>query len=753
MEILNALEHHRAGRLAEAVQIYQQILQADPDNADVLHLMGNAACQLGNVDFSISLISRASTLSPTNTAYLISLGMAYRAKKQFDLSLTCYSRVLEIEPNSASAYFGMGNTLQCQDRLVDAAKSFTKALGLNPGFIEARYNLANLEKSLGKYPEAIDNYRIVVTSKPDFADAYHNMGSALYALGKPDDALVSYERALWRNFPETHNNIGNIFFDMGQFDQALSCYKRAIAAKQDYAEAYNNIGNTLRNVGKFQESAAAYSEAIRITPDYAIAHLNLGDLLMDSDFINDAVRHYENAISIEPGMAEAYFRLGVARNRQNDQQSAGTCFEQAITYNPDYVDAIYNLGVINGHLSRLSGAERCYRQVLDLEPCHVDAHINLSAILMDDGRTLEAKSHIDLAYSQKNLFEKYSSGANKTILILLDAGKGNLNLTHLFNEKANNIIDWMIEYATDDQAGKLPDYDLVFNAMGDPDTTGETAGPVSRFLEVCAKPLLNHPDKVARTARNKLPTLLEGIEGLRVPPVWRFADSTDWNESIVDQLPFLIRPVHTHGGVGMALARTADELAQYRVLQSGPVYVSHFIDYRSADSWFRKYRIIFVDRKPYPYHLAISQNWMVHYYSAEMESCPWKLEEEKEFLQHPEAVLGPAGIQAIQSIGARMDLDYAGIDFSIMPDGKILVFEANPTMLVHPENISGTLKHKNIYVSRIFDAFEELLKRSISQQRRFPKSHSASTVSISGKPTRNTNGASTLRCSTVKMRR
>jgi tetratricopeptide (TPR) repeat protein len=715
MAMLEALEHHRAGRLAEAVQIYQQILQTDPDHADALHLMGNAACQLGDADLSIALISRASTLFPRNTVYLISLGAAYRAKRLYRQAIGCYCRVLEIEPNSASAYFGVGNTLQCQGRLDEAALSFGIALELNPGFVEARYNLANLEKSMGKYAEAIDHYRVAVAAKPDFADAYHNMGGALYALGRLDEAMASYERALWRNLPETHNNIGNIFFDRGQLDRALACYGQAIAAKPDYAEAHNNLGNALRHLGQFQESAAAFGEALRIMPDYAVAHLNLGDLLLGSDCVDQAARHYEKAISITPGMAQAHFNLGVARNRQNDPLSASACFERAIALRPDYVDAVYNLGVVNGRLQRAADAERCYREALRLDPGYIAAHINLSAILMDDGRTLEAKQHIDYAYSRKNVFERYSPRADKTVLLLLDAGKGNLNLTYLFEQQTNKIIDWMIEYAAPEQAGTLPHYDLVFNAMGDPDLTGDATGPVSRFLEVCAKPLLNHPERVALTARDRLPALLDGIDGLLVPPVWRFAGSNDWDKSTADRLPFLIRPVHTQGGIGMVLARTASELAQCRAAQSGPVYVSRFVDYRSADLYFRKYRIIFVDRKPYPYHLAISQHWMVHYYTAEMESCRWKLEEEKRFLHHPEAVLGAAGMKAVESVGKRMDLDYAGMDFSILPDGTILVFEANPTMLVHPESAAGALEHKNVYVRRIFDAFEDLLQRSIGR--------------------------------------
>jgi len=143
--------------------------------------------------------------------------------------------------------------------------------------------------------------------------------------------------------------------------------------------------------------------------------------------------------------------------------------------------------------------------------------------------------------------------------------------------------------------------------------------------------------------------------------------------------------------------------------------VSRFVDFRSSDSWFRKYRMVFIDRKPYPCHLAISKNWMVHYASAEMESFRWKLDEERRFLKDPESFFGAACMSSLESIGKAIDLDYAGIDFSILRDGRILVFEANPTMLVHPENISGPLDHKNEYVYRIQERFEEMLRRITCQ--------------------------------------
>uniref|UniRef100_UPI00374CC53C ATP-grasp domain-containing protein n=1 Tax=Undibacterium sp. TaxID=1914977 RepID=UPI00374CC53C len=180
------------------------------------------------------------------------------------------------------------------------------------------------------------------------------------------------------------------------------------------------------------------------------------------------------------------------------------------------------------------------------------------------------------------------------------------------------------------------------------------------------------------------------------------------------ELPLIVRPVDSHGGAGLVRIDTQQQLRQCSTALSGPVYITRFVDYRSADSWYRKYRMIFVDRKPYPYHLAISQHWMVHYFNADMEAHAWKLQEEKDYLEHPEKVLGAAGMQAITDIGARMDLDYAGIDFTVLPDGRILVFEANPTMLAHAEDSRGPLAHKNVHVSRIFNAFENALQHAIT---------------------------------------
>jgi hypothetical protein len=99
----------------------------------------------------------------------------------------------------------------------------------------------------------------------------------------------------------------------------------------------------------------------------------------------------------------------------------------------------------------------------------------------------------------------------------------------------------------------------------------------------------------------------------------------------------------------------------------------------------------------------------VHYFSSDMEAHDWKLAEEAGFLDDPEAALGARAWAALCQAGRRIDLDYCGMDFTVRPDGTVLVFEANATMLVHPERPGTKLAFKNGAVQRIIEAVRALI--------------------------------------------
>jgi glutathione synthase/RimK-type ligase-like ATP-grasp enzyme len=212
-----------------------------------------------------------------------------------------------------------------------------------------------------------------------------------------------------------------------------------------------------------------------------------------------------------------------------------------------------------------------------------------------------------------------------------------------------------------------------------------------------------------------MPGLLAHIAGVLVPETRRFtSDDGDLRKAILRsglRFPLILRPPGRHGGEGVRLVRSEGELG--RSLPHYPtLYVTEFVDYRSADGWYRKYRMIFVDREPYPYHLAIGARWLLHYKSADMESDPDRCAQEAAFLHDPAMAIGPLAMDALREIASRIDLDFAGIDFSLLPDGRVLFFEANATMLVHPEQ-DEVFAYKNQAVSAIVGAVTKMVSRRI----------------------------------------
>jgi hypothetical protein len=239
---------------------------------------------------------------------------------------------------------------------------------------------------------------------------------------------------------------------------------------------------------------------------------------------------------------------------------------------------------------------------------------------------------------------------------------------------------------------------------------------VDAVLARCVRPVINRPERVRATARDRLGDTLHGLAQVITPVTIRVA-AADRAAGRLPALmaahglaaPVLVRPTGSHGGEGLYLAEHAAALPQGA--DGGDLYLTRYHDYRSADGFFRKYRMIFVDRRPSPYHLAISRQWMVHHQTAEMADDPARIREEMRFLSDPGDAIGAGALAAVTAIGARLDLDYGGVDFAVTADGAVLVFEANATMLTHLEAADSPFAAKNAFVQPIIDAFQAHLAR------------------------------------------
>lgn len=436
--------------------------------------------------------------------------------------------------------------------------------------------------------------------------------------------------------------------------------------------------------------------------------------------------HRQCTLADQPEDAASHRVMAEARRRQGDELAALAHLIAAHTLDSFAADPLHAsvrelCDVATGYYMKgdHATAESWYRLVLKVAPGLPLAHQNLSAICAGAGRRAEAEAHRAQAYRAQRVFIEQAARQARPILILC-AGReaGNIPFEILLPTDTYTRIKYVIDYAGDEEDHQLPPFDLVFNAIGDADVAASMDARLTRFGQRCQRPMLNAPAAVARTQRHRLAALLSDIDDVVIAPCIRVERGGNGAKALAStlasenvQFPILARPTATHGGEGLARCQTLAALEQHLAGTDAPHYLSAFLDYRSVDSYYRKYRMIFIDRRPWPYHLAISSYWMVHYFSADMAAHPWKIDEERHFLANPADVLGARAMTALAAIGRRLDLDYAGIDFTLLPDGRIFLFEANATMRVHYERADGPLAHKNRHVQAIIDAFARLLSR------------------------------------------
>jgi predicted O-linked N-acetylglucosamine transferase (SPINDLY family) len=306
-----ALQHHAAGRLQEAEQLYRQILAQQPAHVDAKHLLGVIAHQAGRNDIAIDLIRQAITLNPDYAEAHSNLGQALKDQGQLDEAIAAFRRAIALKPELPEAHSNLGNALREKGQLDEAIAACEQAIRLRPGYADAYNNLGNALKDKGQLDDAIAAYRHAITLKSDYPEAHSNLGNALREKGELDEAVAACERAitLKPGYPEAHCNLGNALKDQGQLDEAIATYRRAIALNSNFPEAHSGLGVALKDKGELDEAVAAFRQAIVLRPDYPEAHNNLGNALKDKGELDEAIAAFRRAIALRPRYAEAHSNL------------------------------------------------------------------------------------------------------------------------------------------------------------------------------------------------------------------------------------------------------------------------------------------------------------------------------------------------------------------------------------------------------------------------------------------------------------
>ena len=542
----------------------------------------------------------------------------------------------------------------------------------------------------------------LATSLPDAESARSliaaqlRIGSEYYTAGRIEEAIAAYQTGLAAAgneapgcvSPETiadlHARLGNASMLRGDLELAAASYKAALRLAPHLTSCWCNLGNVHQKTGRPQEAVAFYLQALKLNPGHWPSRTNLVEALMVTKQYIVARALLLELVSERPQEGQLRHQLGKTYFELDEVETAIECFQQAIAVNPRDADSLNWIGGIKQRQGDAEAAQAAYAEAARIQPLI---------------RRPAAKSPAEFR-----------------VLALYAPFAGNTPTEYLFKDPVYDTDTLALFAAREYDVEPMGrDVQVVVNLISDADQALSLLPLAAGLVDRLGKPTINHPGKIQRTTRDAVAELLAGIPGSGIPKALRHKAGADCSVAALQgALPFpfpvLARPVGTHGGDDFEKVEDAAELSTF--LSQHPEidhYLIEYIDYRSADGFFRKYRFIFVDDQILPYHLAISNDWKVHHVSTDMVNQQWMQQEEEAFLNDPAIVFNPGHYQVLRAIQQRIGLEYFGIDCGLDRSGNLVVFEVNASMLVHERN--DDFPYKSPFVIRIKTAFDAMLRK------------------------------------------
>jgi protein O-GlcNAc transferase len=272
-----AVGMHRAGRLAEAIDIYEKIVAQVPNHFDATHLLGVIALQEGRLEKAQGLIKSALRTNPVHPVALNNLGMVYLRKGDLELAHGQFERAVKLQPDFSDGLANLGTVLRQLGRPREALIPLRRAHSDSPQSAMVCNLIGACLMDTGELHAAVKIFEAATVAEPDEADGWANLAIALNSIGEFERAKTCADKAVAMR-PGSSAALAAraaVEFEGGQIETAIETYREAIALPDPSTQTYCAFANALWTSGRGEEALDTLRQAVAIDDNNAMARWKL----------------------------------------------------------------------------------------------------------------------------------------------------------------------------------------------------------------------------------------------------------------------------------------------------------------------------------------------------------------------------------------------------------------------------------------------------------------------------------------------
>jgi len=161
-----AVNYHRQNRLKEAIVMYLQVLDKNPQNTDALFNLASAYLKNREFAMALPILQGLSGKDPDNPQIMINLAIARMGMGEPGIAVSLLDAAQQITGTpSFDIYFHKAAALSRLGRLDEARTFYEKAGKIDPENVRLLFNMAVLYDKMELYREALQHYRLFLDRK------------------------------------------------------------------------------------------------------------------------------------------------------------------------------------------------------------------------------------------------------------------------------------------------------------------------------------------------------------------------------------------------------------------------------------------------------------------------------------------------------------------------------------------------------------------------------------------------------------
>ncbi len=482
-------------------------------------------------------------------------------------------------------------------------------------------------------------------------------------------------------------------------------------------------------------------------PDDFGAIYRLGTLLFKTERVEESVEWLRRALELAPETVHIEFKFSRALYVAGKYGEVLSVIREMRRRGVDTA-AVHELaGKVMSRLKQPEDAVIAYRRALERNPDEHSYHAGLSAALFQAKRLEEAQEVTKNFLRRVHGFTLAAKRPKARVLVVSSIGVDNCykrvlpdrknmfvtgnSLTQVRGDR-NTYHFTCIEHPDLSAAAKaLGPINVIYNNLAGAESSIKSGkGLMLReFADRLGLPVVNAPEAIERTTRANNARIITENTDIIYPKTILYllrAEGTDRvRERILEavRFPMLIRRTYTNKDTDVAFA--ADEAAltgaldYYHGKNVEEVYAIEFVTEEFRPGIYRKIRCAIIDHVVYPVRVDFSTHWNVRRQpedSALSKANQDLMDNEHAFLADSVAYLGAKNMARLETLGRLHDLDFLGVDFNIIGDGEMVVFEANPAMNCIEDRQVAEFPYFADYWERVLIAFEDMIVKKAGKR-------------------------------------